>query len=405
MGKNARLNNNINFYYKKNSNTPRTALCMNFSLNDKEKFPGIYCVMTRLFTQGTTHFTAEQLAEELDKYAIDFSAELKQDYIRFKFICLNEDFFKALEIMSDVIKNTTFENFEREVIKMQGEIMAELDSPRVLALENYYKTIFEEHQYGHTYTRILENIQNLSRDDVIAAYQNILHNSKKVITFAGDLDFEKVCSELNKSLGDLPVSVDEVSGLPHVKLHEAKSVEIIKPDLNQAHIVKGWLVPSYKSAEYPSLLLLNIILGASGLSSRLFLELRDKKGLAYVIRSSYETSALGANFAIYIATEPKNIEISLNGFKEEIDKIRSTFVTEEELANAKNNIIGKWAFTQETNNQQACLYAHHGVIGLGFDFNEKLKQTIKTVTPHQLLECSQKYFNDMSVLSIVKPRI
>ena len=405
MEKETRLDNNINFYYKKNINTPRTALCMNFLLNDKEKFPGIYCVMTRLFTQGTTHFTAEQLAEELDKYAIDFSAELKQDYIRFKFVCLNEDFFKALEIMSDVIKNTTFENFEREVVKMQGEIMAELDSPRVLALENYYKTLFEGHQYGHTYTRILENIQNLNRNDVIEAYQNLLHNSKKVITFAGDLDFEKVCSELNKSLGDLPVSVDEISRLPHAELHEAKSVEIIKPDLNQAHIVKGWLVPSYKSLEYPSLLLLNIILGASGLSSRLFLELRDKRGLAYVVRSSYETSALGANFAIYIATEPKNIEISLNGFKDEIEKIRNISVTEEELSNAKNNIIGKWAFTQETNNQQACLCAHHGAVGLGFDFNKKLKQTIKTVTPYQLLECTQKYFNNISVLSVVKPRI
>ena len=405
MKKEVRLDNNINFYYKKNENTPRTALCMNISLNETERIPGIYCVMTRLFTQGTTHLTAEQLAEEFDKYAIEFSAELKQDYVRFKFVCLNEDFFKALELMSDVLKNTTFANFERELIKMQGEILAELDSPRVQALENYYKTIFADHQYGHTYTKILENIQNIKHSDVIDAYHNFLNNSKKVLSFTGDLNFNEVYSELNKYLGDLPVSCDEKSKIRYASLTEGKRVEIIKPALNQAHIVKGWLVPSYGCVEYPAFLLLNIILGASGLSSRLFLELRDKRGLAYVVRSSYETSAFGANFAIYIATEPKNIETSLNGFREETEKIRSLYVTEEELENAKNNLAGKWAFTQETNNQQACLHAHYGVLGMEFDFNEKLKEIIKTVTPRQILECAQKYFNETTVLSIVKPPV
>ena len=201
----------------------------------------------------------------------------------------------------------------------------------------------------------------------------------------------------------MPVSVDDKPELAKAQLTESKDVEIIKQDLNQAHIVKGWLVPSYDSEEYPVLMLLNIILGASGLSSRLFLELRDKKGLAYVVRSSYEALSLGANFAIYIATEPKNIQVSLDGFREEIEKIRTIPVSEEELENARNNLLGKWAFTQETNNQQACLYAHYGVLGLGFDFNARMKEKIKTVTADQIKSCAEKYFNDISVLSIIKP--
>lgn len=403
MKREERLNNNINLCYKRNTNTPRVALCLNFSLNQTEKFPGVHSVMTRLFMQGTKNRTAEQLSEEFDKYAIEFICELKQDYLRFKFVCLNEDFSKALELMTDVVKNTTFADFDRELIKMQGEITAELDSPRARALENYYKNLFDGHNYGHTYTRILENIDNIKKEDVISAYDKILNNSRKVISFVGDLDFEQVYSQLNTLLKDLPVSNEENTQLKKAELNESKDVEIIKTDLNQAHIVKGWLVPSFDSEEYPAFILLNIILGASGLSSRLFLELRDKKGLAYVVRSSYETFKLAANFAIYIATEPKNIQVSLDGFKEEIEKIRTILVSEEELENAKNNIMGKWAFTQETNNQQACLYAHYGVLGLGFDFNEKLKQKVKSVTSEQLKTCAEKYFNDISVLSIIKP--
>lgn len=403
MKREERLNNNIDLFYKRNENTPRVAFCMNFSLNQVEKFPGLYSVMTRLFMQGTKNRTAEQLAEEFDRYAIDFICELKQDYLRFKFVCLNEDFDKALELLEDVVKNTTFEDFDREIVKMQGEITAELDSPRARALENYYKNLFDGHNYGHTYTRILDNIPNLKKEDTIAAYDTILNNSKKVITFVGDIDFDTVYEKANEKFNSLPVSVDDKPELAKAQLTESKDVEIIKQDLNQAHIVKGWLVPSYDSEEYPVLLLLNIILGASGLSSRLFLELRDKKGLAYVVRSSYEALSLGANFAIYIATEPKNIQVSLDGFREEIEKIRTIPVSEEELENARNNLLGKWAFTQETNNQQACLYAHYGVLGLGFDFNARMKEKIKTVTADQIKSCAEKYFNNVSVLSIIKP--
>ena len=124
------------------------------------------------------------------------------------------------------------------------------------------------------------------------------------------------------------------------------------------------------------------------------MELRDKKGLAYVVRSSYDVARLCANFSIYIATEPNNIQVSLDGFKEEIEKIKTILVSEEELENARNNILGKWAFSQEDNSRQASTYAHYAVSGLGFDFNERAKERIKFVTPEQIMTCANKYFND-----------
>ena len=277
------LNNNIEFFYKRNENTPRVALCMNFSINSPEKSAGIYVLMTRLFLQGTKNRTAEKLAEELDSYAIEFSNELKQDYLRFRFVCLNEDFSKALEIMSDIIKNSTFEEFDKEIAKMEGEITAELDSPRAKVSDAYYKTMFENHPYGNTSTKILENIKNITKQDIIEAYNSILQNSKKVITFVGDLDFDSVLPELNKNFAELPNDKCEKNLIPVKPLTSHRDTEIIKPDANQAHLLKGWRVPSYLDKDYPALVLLNIILGASGLSSRLFLELRDKKGLAYVV--------------------------------------------------------------------------------------------------------------------------
>lgn len=397
------LNNNIEVLYKCNKNTPRVALCFNLSLNEPLPNPGDYTLMTRLFMQGTKNRTAEQLAEELDKYAIEFSSELKLDYLKFKFVCLNEDFDKALEIFEDILKNSTFEDFERERVKLIGEIQAQLDSPKAKVVDNFYKNLYANHHYGYTNTVILENLKNVTRGDVLRGYNTFMKNSKKVIAFVGDLEFDYVNSKLEEHFGDLSPSV---SNLPYIKppvLNEVKELEIIKPDANQAHIIQGLLVDTASSEDYPVLALMNIILGASGLSSRLFLELRDKKGLAYVVRSSYDVARVCANFSIYIATEPNNIQVSLDGFKEEIEKIKRELVSEEELNNAKNNIIGKWAFSQEDNNQQAATYAHYAVTGLGFDFNEKAKALISAVTPEQIKDCANKYFNDKYVISIIKP--
>lgn len=397
------LENNIKCLYKRNLDTPRAAFCLNFAICRPEVVPGVYSIMARLLFQGTKTKTAEQIAEEFDACGIDFAVEMKQDYLRFRFLCLNEDFAKSVELVTDLIMNSTFEEFDKEKAKIAGEITASLDGARAKAVDNYVKTLYDGHYYGYTDTKVLENLDNITKEQVVKAYEDIFNNGKKVLTFVGDIPFEEFEAVINSNLGELPCGNDLSECPLPAPLSEKKEVEIIKPDANQAHIMKGWRAESFDSEDYPALILLSIILGASGLSSRLFLELRDKKGLAYVVRSSYESLLKSASFSIYIATEPKNIDVCLEGFEKEIEKIKNIPVSEEELDNAKNNALGKWAFLYETNSQQACSYAHYGILGLGFDFNDKAKTLVKSVTVGQLQACANKYFNDKFVLSVLKP--
>lgn len=400
----SKLSNKIDFIYKKNEDTPRMALCLNFSINQAEKSAGIYTLMARLLLQGTKKYNSEQLANEFEKYAIDFSSELFPNYLRIKFVCLNEDFSKALELMDDILKNSTFEEFEKEKIKLAGEISAELDSPRTTAMDAYYRKLFENHYYGNSIIKILENLENITKEDVVEAFKYILNNSKKSLAVIGTIPLENIMEEIEATIGKLPLATNVNFMIAKPELNEIKEVENQRADLNQAHIIKGWLVPTYGEQDYPALVLLNIILGASGLSSRLFLELRDKKGLAYVVRSSYETYKLAGNFMIYIATEPNNIQTSLKGFEEEIQKIRTEKVPQKELEEAKTNIIGKYEFLAETNIQQACAYAKYDVLGLGFNYLDNIKEQIKNVTSEDILKCAQKYFTDEKfVLSVIKP--
>lgn len=397
------LNNGIKTIIKENKNTPRTAIVMYSSLDEQEKKPGLYLLLTQLLLQGTKKRNCEELALELDENAIDISFEKKADYIRIKILCLNEDVEHALEIFEDIMKNSTFDNLNKEIVKIKGELTADLDSAKIQAQDEYYRTIFKNHPYGIGREEIIKEIESVTKEDIKKAYDNIKNSSKKIISIAGDVDSEIIIQLLNKYLSDFRIQ-DINYKREEITRVVKNTVSIIKKeDVNQAQIFQGWIFPNIFSEDYPKIILLNTILGASGLSSRLFLELREKQGLAYNVRSVYESFALCGNFFVYIATEPKNIKVSIDGFAKEIKKIMTEKITEEELNNAKNNAIGKRQFYQETNILEASLKGYYEYSSLGYDWEKKLIESIKSITAEELLETAVKCFSNPDVLCVLAP--
>ena len=395
------LSNEIRACFKQNKNTPRVAVTLNMSISNPEKIAGTYSLMNRLLLKGTSKYSSEELSTILDENAIELCTEMKSDYLRFRFVCLNEDVELALSIMSDIILNTTFEEFDREKSKLKGELMAELDSAKVKVSDLFTKTLYKNHFYGNSYTVVLDQIDGVSKEMVVDSYKEILNNSKKVLTIVGDIENAEELA--NKYLGAIPASKDVESNVPEPNALSQEYTELLKEDANQAQILQGWLVPTIDSEDYPAIMLLNVILGASGLSSRLFLELREKKGLAYTVRTAYETHLKSAVFSIYIGTEPSNIQTSIDGFKVEIEKIKNIPVGEDELYNAKNNLIGKQQFISETNSQQANIMAYYAVMGKPFNYRDSVIEKLRAVTSEQLQNCANKYFTEDFVLSVLKP--
>lgn len=397
------LKNGIKTIIKRNNNTPRTAIVLCSKINKDEKKAGLFYLLAQLMLQGTVNRTSEQLANELDENAIDLSVERKYDYFRIKLLCLNEDINYALEILQDILENSTFNDYEKEALKIKGEFASDLDSAKVMAQDEYYRTIFKNHPYGVGRKEILEQIDTVTKEDIIAEFNEIRFNSQKNISVAGDLDSGYIIELLEKHLSSLKI---EETNFEREKVQnlEKNLVSVVKKeDANQAQIFKGWIFPDIYSPDYPVIILLNTILGSSGLSSRLFLELREKQGLAYTVRSIFEPYMLGGSFTVYIATEPKNINVSIEGFDKEINKIMTELISEEELENAKNNAIGKRQFYRETNLLEASLNCYYELLNVGFEFEEKLINSIKSVTKEQIIETAKKYFSKENALCVLAP--
>jgi predicted Zn-dependent peptidase len=162
-------------------------------------------------------------------------------------------------------------------------------------------------------------------------------------------------------------------------------------------------MPGTRHEDYAPMAVLNTILGAAGLSSRLFLELRDKQGLAYTVRSSYETYRYKGLFSLYIGTEPKNKEKCLKGFAEEVDKLVNVRVSAEELEDAKRNMLGRRSVFLETAHQQANYIGANYTLGRTLEEIENVPELIEAVTSADIQRVAEKYLTQPALTSIVGP--
>ncbi len=397
---------NIDIILQNTKNTPRMAVCTYFSLDIPEKYAGVYTLFSKLLLKGTKTRSAEDLANIIESNGIETSVKCKQDYIKVSTLFLNEDFDLALDVLSDILQNSTFENFEKEVFKLKGEIVSDLDSPQVKASDALIEKIYENHYYGNSLSKTLNDVDKIQKQDVVDVLSQIM-NSKKVISIAGDFnDEEKLVDYIVKKFNFMKSSesVSKISDIPALNLpNRDEIIKIVKNDAKQAQIFKGMIVDTQFSEDYPKIVVMNNILGSSGLSSRLFVELRDKQGLAYTVRSALEPLRHSSLFYFYIGTEPKNIEKSLEGFKIEAGKMAKDYVSDIELSGAKQNILGRLEYFSQTNMQLASIAGYDYIMGLGLNYEEKYKEMLNKVTKEDVLNIAQKYLLNPAVISVLAP--
>ena len=395
----------INILLKKTPKTPRMSVSFFFKTDKKEKFYGINSLLARLFLQGTKTYNASELALAFENECIDITTKAKQDYLKFSLVFLNEDFKRAMELVKDLILNSTFDDFEKEVFKLKGEIISDLDSPKMKLTDSFVKNLFKEHPYSSTHTKILEDLDKITKQDIIDA-QKELFNCFKSIVLVGDyendeemIEFFTLNFEFMKSC-EVKSEIEDIFKLP---LEKDEIVKIIKDDASQAQIIQGWLVDSFNSELSAKIAVLNNILGSSGLSSRLFVNLRDKQGLAYTVRSQYETLAHSAIFNMYIGTAPINIQKSLDGFKDELQKLAKIPVSDEELTGAKENIQGRLKYFTQNNSQINAVNGYNFMMGLGLDYNERFMAEIRQVGQKDIQDIAQMLLSMPKLITIIAP--
>ncbi len=369
-----------------------------------QTIPGIQNIIKSTLLKGTKNRSFEEITQELEDKGIRISPALASDYFEINLKSTKQDFDQAFDILCDILNNPLFK--ESDIKKAQKNIkqgiLASRDRPLSVAFEKFKKAMFPKHPYGYNGEDVEKNIDKINRNDVVKFYNSYFTPENMIVSVYGDVNSkditEKLVAYFPKKQGEKVLVSDYQSEFKPLKKNK---VIFTQKDTMAAKIVMGWKAQGIRNEkDYATLQLIDSLLG-NGMSSRLFVNLREKQGLAYAVSSVYPLRLDNGFFALYIGTAEKNTNKAIKGFLNEIEKLKTVPVSEEELKKEKQKIIGQMALAKETNQQQAHTLGLYELTGKGYKFEEKYKKLLESVSADDIIKTANKYFKSPYIISVV----
>ncbi|GMT43591.1 MAG: peptidase M16 [bacterium] len=307
---------------------------------------GIFHFIEHMFFKGTKNRTALDIAKEIEGLGGYSNAFTSKEYTAYYIKSLGEYGNHITEVLTDMFFNSIFDEkeIERERQVIKEEISMTNDDPSSLVYDLFFENILDDKQLSHPIAGTHQSVSTIKRDDFIDTLNSFYTPENCFALFVGDLSSIK-WEEIKKQFSNW----SNDNKIVPVKSAAYKSGTFKhKKDLNQVNFVLGF--PAFKKDDKRryALSLLNSVVGGS-MSSRMFQEIREKRGLAYAIYSSYSGFRNNGIFYIYCGTNNANFEKTVDLAKGEIKKIKTDGITSEELERAKRYFKGTFLISMENN--------------------------------------------------------
>jgi len=360
---------------------------------EESKVKGIAHVIEHLLFTGTKTRTHEDISREIEKKGGVLNAFTAHEVTSFWFKLPSEHVLSGLGILTDMLNNPKFdkEKFEKEKKVILEEIKMYHDMPRLEVFEKIEENMFEK-PFGELVIGSKETVSALDRDFVAEYFKKVYSPENYIVTMVGKADFEEVCEYLEsnfKAEGKKPKMIP-------IKKKNSHSTEE-RPGIDQAHLVFAMHAPLSSDPRSYVLEVLDAYL-ANGMSSRLFLEIREKRGLAYSVTSSMDGEKSYSLYTIYVGTRkdaiPKVKELILQGFRN-VEKM-----TEKDLKEAKERLIGLERIQSEESGEvmrDLISYELNDIVDEYYRFEEK----VNVVTLRQVKELASELIKEYSTATIV----
>ncbi len=367
---------------------------------------GLTYLTSRLFFKGTKDKNFMQIAEGFDSLGGIWGLSVERDFSEIHLVIPRKYWKEGLKLFSEVLTMPSFpeEEVNKEKKMISQEIRSLEDNPFEFAHCAFNENIYGRHPYGKPTFGFLDTVSRFNRTDLLKQYKRCFYSQNAIITFVGNLDANEVISLVKENFRGLPSGSFErsVFGSQAFQSRE-KRVVIRKSDLQQSMMFLGFSAPEVQNEDYPVLKAVSALLGG-GMSSRMFENIRDKKGIGYALGSFYPTRVDTSTFVFYLGVQPERVKEAETAFWEEIKKIQAEEINEEELQKIKNYLTGNFYLAQQRNQDQAYYLGWFETIGLGYDFGAGYLKNIAELKTPEIKEAAKKYFrDDKAVLLILSP--
>lgn len=315
------------------------------SRDEPDRLAGTSHFLEHLLFKGTPTRSAKDIADSFDRVGGDINAFTSKEYTCFYARVIDADLAMALDVLSDMIINSLIDSdeFESERKVILEEIAMHEDAPDELVHDLFCRSLWDGHPLGRPVLGFNETVGEVARDEVVEYWRGGYSPANLVVAAAGNLDHDGLVDAVDRLFSDLDGRKTLRSTPPPTP---APGVDVHRRSTEQAHIVLGTEGLHRGHDDRHALAVLDTLLGG-GMSSRLFQEVREKRGLAYSVYSYRSMFAETGAFSVYAGTMPQNAETVIDIVQSEIASLVSDGISEAELERAKGHVKGALVLSSE----------------------------------------------------------
>jgi predicted Zn-dependent peptidase len=374
------------------------------SLFETEATAGITNFMQRVLVRGTEKRSALALAEAADELGGTLEASGEVESAELRGAAIARQWEPLLALLAEVVLEPTFPavEIERERRLLLGQLQTRADNPFQRALDATVRDAYGAHPYAWPAVGRMESVTRISRDALVAHYRTVYRPDRMVLAVSGNVQRAAVVAAAERLFRRLP-SAAGVPVVPSIEATPRGEPRVVERDARQAQVILGFLAPPVGHADYAAGRVLAVVLGG-GMSSRLFTELRDRRGLAYSVGVVPTARTGPALFVCYLGTAPGNADAALAGMLAEVDRIRAEAIDAQELARARAYLLGTLAMDRRTSARLAWYLAFYELIGAGWDWPQRFMRDVEAVTIGDVMRVAQRYLVRPTVVVLRPPR-
>ena len=378
-------------------------------VNDPLDRLGLSAFTAASLMRGTTTRSFQGIHEVLESVAATVFFSGGRHLVGFAGKSLAEDFSLVLDVFADVLLQPVFPVAELETIRGHSiTALKELeDDTRGLANREFRRLLFsEDHPYGRPISGTLETVPEISRQDVLEFYDTYYSPSDAVIVVVGAIPAPRVYEAMEARLGCWRPASKLIPGkVPVIEPLTGQRQQVLtRNNKTQADIVLGTLGPSRRSPDYYAAWVGNVILGQLGLMGRLGHNVRDRLGLAYYAYSRLEARLGAGPWDVHAGVSPDKVKLAVESILFEIQRLQEELVSDEELEDSQNYLVGSLPLRLETNEGIAGNLANMELYNLGDDYLDRYPELIGSVTKEQIRAAAMKYLDtDVYALAVAGP--
>jgi len=350
------------------------------SRDEDASISGASHFLEHLLFKGTASRSAREIAEAVDAVGGDLNAFTTKEYTAFYVRVLSDALEMGLDILCDIITAPAFRpdevEAERQVIL--EEILLREDEPADLVHEVLGDALFPDHPLGREVLGLESTVKAMEVDAIRDFFAHHYRPGNMVFGAAGDLDHDQVVAGLGQRLGEAAGGRSPARSAPSLP---ARPVAVVRRQTEQAHVAVGVPAPDRHAPERWALSVLNHTLGG-GLSSRLFQEIRERRGLAYSVYSYRSALEDTGTFAVYAGTAPERAPEVLSIIDAELDRLcAERCLAPEELERAKGHFKGQMALGLESSSARMERIGRSEVTSGEIQSVDEMVAAIDAVTP------------------------